>query len=387
MFEPPPGEVRPAPPFAIRTDGVGPYLLGADLKDVLDLVPRGPRIELLTIDGVAEYNLVRTEGSALLVGGARSERSRVEFVAVVRPDIAKTSTGVGVGDPIDAVDRALGPRRTTPYRVADPRLRTYAALPAVRFVGDRAEGGRVIAVVVAQSDGPTATPPRGDIDAAPGGAHAPDCRTGGALAGTLDAVVDAAKVGDAPRIVFGCFSGTHPEAFVLGAERFAIVAGTPGKLRRVASGTVPARGYVAPIDVGADGRDELASIDIDVTPEALSTAVTVRRIDGGRLVPIASATPYRITAQAAAMTGARLDEIDVLVELTAQRGQIAVGGLYMHRVGGVPKEVAPLMPAALKPRRPAGRDGARAPVDSSATGAGATDASVPGGASDGRAAP
>src|SRR5688572_7375633 len=54
-------EVRAYPPHAIRSDGVGPYLLDATLSDLLHTMPGGPPIELLQIGRLADWRIVRAE--------------------------------------------------------------------------------------------------------------------------------------------------------------------------------------------------------------------------------------------------------------------------------------------------------------------------------------
>jgi len=345
VFESPPGEVRPVPPFAIRSDGVGPYLIGADLKEVLDTVPRGPRIELLTIDGVAEYDLVRAEDAGLLVGADRAigaQRSKVSFVAALEPKLAKTSSGIGVGSSTEELAEALGAPLSAPARATDPRVHEFASLPGVRFV---VVGDRVIAVIVAPRPG----------DREPEPPSAGECRTGGALAEAVDAVRKASKLeGKALPVVFGCFSGETPEALVVGTERIAIVAGDAERPRRLATARTPQLRYAAPIDVDGDGRDEIAMVYFLKRKGARIARVELARIEGGKLVESQGHDAYEVSSSGSAWTGAHVEEVDLLVEVSSDGQRLTLGGIYVHRVKGRVREIAPLVSRSrrLKKERP-----------------------------------
>src|ERR1043166_2358468 len=81
VFEPSPDRVGPLPPYAIRSDGVGPYKLGEKLSDLLEQLASGPRIELFEIAGVIHRNLIRAEDDTILIGGEQA--STASFVAVI----------------------------------------------------------------------------------------------------------------------------------------------------------------------------------------------------------------------------------------------------------------------------------------------------------------
>ncbi len=337
VFEPPPGEVRPVPPFAIRSDGIGPYLLGADLKEVLDILPRGPRIEMLTIVGVAEIDLVRSEAGALLIG---SQRKVVRFVAVVEPEIAKTASGIGVGATEAELSEAFKQAGATLARRAeDPRVREFSTLPGVRFIVDR---GRVVAVMVAPRE-------EGGEPDPPGTA---ECRSGGELAEAHDGAGEAAKLKGAPAgVVFGCFTGAEPEALVFDGERLAIVGGSPDKLKRLAAHRVHNLRYAAPIDIEGDGRDEVAVVAIERGKRKLTVRVELMQWDGSKLVSVRSQTAYVITQKSAALAGASLDTVDLLIELSAGERALELGGVYLHRVHGRTREVAPLRSRTMRLRK------------------------------------
>src|SRR5215831_6614852 len=71
------------PPLSIYPDGVGPYLLGKDMREVLRALPEGPRLELVQLGGFMNWHLVRSEGGKLIIGAAARNQNQVGFVAVL----------------------------------------------------------------------------------------------------------------------------------------------------------------------------------------------------------------------------------------------------------------------------------------------------------------
>lgn len=271
VIEPPRGEVRALPPHAIHGEGIGPYVIGASLKNILDLLPFGPRVVLVEIDGVVDYSLVRAERGSILIGV--EVPLGVSFLTVLDDEIAKTETQVGVGSGESQLREALGPELSQPSRVTDPRLLGFRHLPGVRFLLDdapRSGGGargerQVTAVVVFRGSGdpgsrmmdaspsreaesetgdavspPSATPPPNETPAgtAPAQPAPPRCADPAPLAPYHGVIRDAARLepgkghrssaGSAARLEFGCFSIGQSEA-TLGAivaqgDRLAVVA-------------------------------------------------------------------------------------------------------------------------------------------------------------------
>jgi hypothetical protein len=352
VFQPPPGQVRPAPPYAITREGVGPYRLGARQRDILDLLPHGPRIEILQIEGIAALNLVRSEGGSLVIGSDQ-EQALVRFVAVLDHEIARTESGVGVGSSLAELREALGPPAVDPDRAADPRLVAAAELPGTRFVLDQ---GRVVAVLVAAAApaGPART--------------ASTCAEGGALADAGEALRAAAGLtepsGSGASVVFGCFTQATAEALVVGAGQVALVSGAPDALRRVAAVRTPHLAYAAAIDVDGDGMDEIALVHWEPAerPRASPAAgiqdrqpastlwrahADLFRWDGSRLELFAAHDLYEVTQLAAAWTGADLHDIELLIEIGAGAKELQFGGVYLHRKDGRVSEVAPLLPRVV----------------------------------------
>lgn len=377
VFRPTPGVVRAVPPHNIQPTGVGPYALGAELRDVLAMLPHGPRVELLEIEGLVDYSLVRAEEGRLVIGVGAS--GRVSFITVLDPEIAKTDGGLGVGTGVDQLVAALGPVREPKNSVRDPRLLAFEHLPNAQVV---VEDGRAVAIVVGgpavahASDKDAAA----DADALSGGDHqpvqssklvravavgtdagpaeadpprSPECEgAADALAGAP--VAQTARVDpDSAHIFYGCFTGTSPEAVVEGKSGLVLVAGEPAHLRRVVSISMPGLVYAGAVDVDGDGRQEVVAVMERRNREVLVTRVEVLRGEGDRLVMAGSDDVYRMTSSAAAWVGAKLGDVDFAIEAEVHGGGLEVGGLYLDEVGGAVKNAVPLLPktVAVKGRR------------------------------------
>ena len=157
VFRPPPDRVRPVPPHAIHKKGVGPYELGMPLQNILDLLPRGPRMVVAQIDDVLDYDVVRADDDAVIVGAARSRTREVVFVSVLDRRIARTERGVGVGTSLTRLREAMGAQAHHPSLAMDPRMLAFTSLPEARFVLDR----RPDPIAVTDPDSPAkpSTPP------------------------------------------------------------------------------------------------------------------------------------------------------------------------------------------------------------------------------------
>ena len=399
VFRPTPGVVRAVPPHNIQATGVGPYALGAELRDVLAMLPHGPRVELLEIEGLVDYSLVRAEEGRLVVGVGAG--GRVTFITVLDPEIAKTDGGLGVGTSVDKLVAGLGPVRDPDNGVRDPRLLGLEHLPNARVVID---DGRAAAIVVGGPaaartgdgrDGPgTDALSGGDqgpaqvnkvravvaaMDAGPGADDDPGASVcvGAAEALAGAEVAETAKVDpDSARIHYGCFTGASPEAVVEGKNTLVLVAGEPGHLKRVVSLAMPGLVFAGAVDVDGDGRQEVVAVMERRSRELLVERVEVLRGEGGRLVPVGADDVYRMTSSAAAWVGAKLRDVDFAVEAEVRGGGLEVGGLYLNEVGGAVKNAVPLLPqtVAVKGRRHA--QGTSAPrlieVSGSGSGSGAS---------------
>ena len=356
VFQPPPGEVRAVPPHAIRSEGVGPYLLGAPLKDILALLPHGPRVELMEIDGVVDYSLVKTESDSIVIG---VQRPGVSFVTVLDGEIARTENGVGVGTSTSDLATAMGALATTPNQIRDPSIVVYSALPNARFVIDR---DRVVAVLVERGSGAANLTSASD---APAPAVADGTGAGGeplkvercdvallvANEAELIRVARVVKKKEVPSVAHGCFGNGVAGSLIVAGDRMALVAGEPGRFRRVVLQTVAGLRFAGLVDVDGDGRHEVALVSDGIAKDKYTVRVELRRLEGGHLNRVAAIDAYQVSATSAAWIGARLDHIDLLVEVSGGADRLDIGGLYVHRGKRRPENVVPLAARRLVVRR------------------------------------
>jgi hypothetical protein len=343
--------VHAYPPHAIRSDGVGPYLLGMDIKRVFDELPGGPRLELLQLGRVVNWRVVRAEGSDLVICG--DAKNQVGAVAVLGAGVARTTEGMGVGAPRAALEQALGKPVDADDVVRDRRIAVFEALPGVHFVTDAGpdvppDKTKVAAVVVAREAVPAPAPPRPPSV----------CRTGGPLAGARAEVLQAARAKGPPVldawVRFGCVSAAAPEAIVVGGGELALIAGEPGKLRRLASVPAPGAELAGALDLDGDGKDEVVWVSQRRSEAEHAVELHVLRWEGGRLVELLAERPIVIGVDAAAAAGITPAQLDLALEVRAGgAGTLRLGGIYLARVGGRLREVAPLSPLTvrLEPRR------------------------------------
>jgi len=350
VFEKPAGEVRAVPPHAIRADGVGPYLLGTPLDDVLDLRAHGPQVVVFEIEDAFDVSLIKAENGTLLIGAERA--SGVSYVAVLERAIARTEDGVGVGSTRAEVEAALGKPLAGAQRLRDPRLEVFTKLPNTRFVID---GDKVSAVVVGLDGRPRPRrPPAEPVPAAPappGPAPepppAPRCE---ALEATPEAAGAAARLeGTDVRVLTACLAPTEPMLIVSGDERVAAVGGESTKLRRIDQQLAPGLLFAGPIDIDRDGRDEVAVVARRTDGDGRSWVVDIYRLEQGKLVPrMPRKVLYTIGQRSAELVGARLDDIDLLVELWIDGEFVRSRGLFVHRGSQAPRNVVPLRPHGFR---------------------------------------
>jgi hypothetical protein len=376
VFEKPRGGPRAVPPHAIRSEGVGPYLLSMPLKDVLGLTSRGPSVMLMELEGMVDYSLVRAENDTVIIGVERGGTG-VSFVTVVDREIARTDKGVGVGATLGDLEQALGSRRRSATRLSDPRIASFERLPNARFVLD---GDVAIAVTVGKRDRPTSNP---EGEAAPPEPDQPPPRPrarcgADALREQRDAIVEAARIdaGDDPvQLAFGCLDADDPLVVVTAGDRMVGVTGSPDRLRRLRLDTVDGLVFAGPVDLGGDGKDEIVAVAQSSTPEGKTWRVEVFRGDGGRLGRVASRSVYHLAAASVPWIGATLSEVDLLLAFEAEEETLHVGGLLLQRDGGRVKVVAPLANKRLVVRARGGAGG----TDDDEIDGGVRDAARPGG--------
>ena len=364
VFETPARVVRAVPPHRIQASAIGPYQLGDELKTVLNTLPHGPRVELLQIEHLASYRLVRVSQDTMLVGIGQA--GRVSFIAVLDPEIAKTESGLGVGSAIDKLQAALGPELPAsgardPHLVALERLRGGRVLVekdrvAAIVIGLDTPGAGDLAAADALSGGgpPGALPSPADRGPAPpaGDTACTAARAREALAG--DSIADIARIdGDDATILYGCFTGSAPEAVVVGGDQLVLVSGEPGRLRRAAAYPVPGLVFASAVNAENDGRDEIVVVSEKRADDALAVEVQAVRGEAGRLIQSGSDDVYRVTAGAASSVGAKLKDVSLFVEATAGPEALEVTGFYVHEDGGHVRTIAPLVSktVVVRPRR------------------------------------
>lgn len=323
VIDPPRRDVRALPPHAIAAGGVGPYKLGVEMERILSALPSGPRLTVLQIPSVLDVRLGRDDG--LVVGGER--QGPASFVAVLREGFARTADGIGVGSQRDAVVAALGPPVSQPLVARDPALWVGARLPGAQllFAGERVAAVFLAAPVRAGEESPVRCPlvRDGSYDGAgPAGARFhPAC---------LGAADGYAVVGD--QIVV------------------ATAAGTDRPARRVAATVLAGLRWVAPVR-GEGERDDLIAVSEQSRDRQRVVTVTCLRLDGSRLVPVASVEAYRLTDAGLAPTGTTAAEVELALEVATDGDLLLIGGLFVQRSGGLVRVVAPLVQVTARRSR------------------------------------
>jgi len=333
VIEPLTDRVGPLPPYAIRSDGVGPYKLGDKLSDLLERLASGPRIALFEIRGVVSRNVIRAEDDAILIGGEQG--STATFVAVVAPDVARTESGVHVGSTRDELIAAAGAPIDDPERARDPRLVVPAALPNLRAVLD---GDRVAAIVVAV--------------APPSPRYATDCQ----------------RPAPTDKAIGSCMTSAG-ELLQRDGDDVAIRS-ADGERALANPLRLPGLVFAAPLR-SADGRDELVAITRSAESDTRSWSIAAFRFEGARLIRTVEATPiYRLSSANARWIGADLRDVDLYLELASRTDGIEVGGLLttrsQPRIVGKIRDVVVITPTQVTRRR-----GKSAPPEAAAAAGGA----------------
>jgi hypothetical protein len=347
--KPPPDDVRVFPPHAIRSDGVGPYLLDVPLGEVLRLLPEGPRVELLDMGEALSWRVVRAEEGRLLIGA--DARSRVAFIVVLDADVARLEQGAVVGVDAATLVKSLGPEVTSEV-VRTRRSFELEKLPNVTFLTDATGDGELGgAKIVAALVGRGARPPASQISPSPS-----PCRSGGTLAALSPGDLWSAGHGGrskppalpAPTVHFGCITGAEPEAVVVTGDELVIVAGDPAKLRRAWLSNVGRQDALGALDLDGDGRDELVGLQVGRDDGTIWVQVRVFAWDGGRLATRAQARPIVIGKDAALAAGTSLPAIELWPEVWPAGDALLVGGTYVSRTVAGARVIAPLQAMRLR---------------------------------------
>jgi hypothetical protein len=356
----PPRVVRALPPHQIGVDGVGPYRLGVSMSQILSSLPSGPRMALLQIPGMLDYNVVRDEG--LLVGSER--QGPAAFIAIVRQSIARTEDGVAVGSALPAVEKSVGPALVAPGVARDPALWVGTKLPNARFV---ITDGRVIGVLLtARAAATTATAAAASADADAGVAPA---RCERAASGR-DFASAATGVTFAP----ACLGGA--DAVGVSGEMVVLATRAVGDARARRAGATEIRGlrWAAPIEIDR-GRDEIVAVAETRDGDARVFTVVALRLEGGKLVRVADSDVYRLDEQRAAWIGATLNELTLHLEVRVDGDELVAGGVLVHEGRSGNRELAPLLPVTIR-RRGRVADAERPRTDVGAADAGVGDGPV-----------
>lgn len=318
VIEPPRGDVRALPPHAITADGIGPYKLSMSMAQIVSALPSGPRIALMQIPGVVDLSLVRDAG--LIIGG--KQQGAASFVAVVRPAIARTADGIGVGTDASTLARTLGPAVVDERIARDPALWVGAALPGARAV---LYADRIGALVL------TPPPPVDPRDATCARPKLPD-----------------AMPGLPPTARPACLDGA--DAIAASGGQVLALATTDGKLRRLAAIDLPGLRWAAPIRATAE-RDEIIAVSERTGDDARAIVVTALALEGGRLVKLAEVDAYSLSTTSAAWIGATLTDLDLRLEVARSGDDLTIGGLLIRSGPVGVLDVAQLVAVPLRINR------------------------------------
>jgi len=325
VIEPPSKGVRALPPHAIRADGVGPYKLGALAADVLDVLPSGPRIRQFTIPGVVHRDMLRGDDDAILIG--TEPQGNVMFVAVVRADIARTESGIQVGSTRDELEKALGAPIVDLDRNHDPRIVIPSKLDNAHVVVD---GNRVTAIVLTppgeRAKDPAAEPK--DVKEHPC-TRAPE---------------------DLARHVTGVCLTPTGELLRAANEEITVLA-REGEKPLAPTLRVPGMVFAVPLRNPADGRDDIVAIVRTADAELRTWSLVAYRLIDGKLMRVIEQKPlFSLTAAHARWVGADLDDLDLLIELSARADSIEAGGL-LTTGGASIRDIVVISPVPVDRRR------------------------------------
>ncbi len=318
VLDPPPQNVRALPPHAIRADGVGPYKLGLSLELLGTQIPSGGRNTQVDIPSVVHLSVLHAEEDAILIGG--EPLGRATFVAVVGSQIARTESGVQVGSTRDELIHALGQPSSELDRARDPHVIVPTGLRELRAVID---GDRVVGLVVAASDPPSAKPPSLATD------------------GCVRPAGDDKKLGV-------CVTGV-PELASLENDELVVRAADGDKVLDKVK--LPNAMFVAPVRA-ADGRDELIAVVRTEDTQARKWSLVAFRWDATHLVRIVDWPVYQLTATNARWIGSALQDLDLLLEVVNRGDTFEVGGLLTRRSGDKLRDLLVLSPVQVPRKRP-----------------------------------
>lgn len=346
IIEPPmTGIVRQLPPHAIRSDGIGPYIIGDKVAALLQQLPSGPRIMRFEIPGVVRTSVIRAEeDDAIVIGGETA--SAVTFVAVVGgSEVARTEkSNVHVGSSLADLERALGPFVDDADRARDPRLVIPSQLRNLRVI---VEDDRITAFVVTSD----ATTPRTLPDSA--------CER-------------PAPAADDKRHAFpACLTQAGELVEIDGEE--VIVRSATGE-NKIASIKIPNLVFAEPLRHVGDGRDDIVAItSVEDDQQERRWSIIAYRLEGTRFVrTLESEVIYEMTNARTRWIGAELRDVQLYLELTSHPDGIEVGGLLTTRSGSRIRDVAVISPVRVRRKsggKSMGGDASTAPSGANTPGA------------------
>jgi len=339
VIEPPTtADMRPVPPYAIRTDSVGPYKLGSPL---LDQVPSGRRVRL-EIPGILHQSLIRADEDAVLLGGEPTlAGEQVQSVAVVGADIARTESGIHVGSTHDEIVRAFGPSVDELDHAHDPRLEVAPGVRNMRFIFDD-EKTAVAIVIVADSS----HPPRVAGAGGPGAGSAqigPSPQPQRPTCPRPTAVTEGA---------FGaCLTGTGE---LVEIDDDILTVRAPDAERTLATPLrVPNLVFAVPLRNPIDGRDELMVVTRVDEPQQRTWSLAAYRLEAKKwtFAVDPATTLYTLSSTETRWIGADLNDVDLYLELVSRSDGIEVGGLLTTRTAQKIRDVVVISPVVVARRR------------------------------------
>ncbi len=317
VIELPTGTMRPLPPHAIRSDGVGPYLLHKQIAALLDQLPSGPRIARFEIPGLLHHSLIRAEDDTVLIGGepTSSSSSTTTFIAVIGSEVARTDSGVHVGSTKAELVQALGPLVDDFDHARDPRLVVPAGLRNSRIV---IEKERILAIVVT-----------GEATVARDTSADPVCPRPAATESS-----------------FGiCLTGTGE---LVEVDRDELTIRAADSDRAPATLRVPNIVFAAPLRNLAEGRDELVVVTRTDDAQQRTWSLIVYRYDAGRMQRVVDPVPlYQLSATQTRWIGADLRDVDLYLDLTSRPDGIEVAGLLTTRTNDKIRDVVLISPVPV----------------------------------------
>jgi hypothetical protein len=147
----------------------------------------------------------------------------------------------------------------------------------------------------------------------------------------------------------------------IGDDVVVITAGE--KPRRLAALRIPNLVFAGATH--AAGRDEVIAVTAKRDARQLVAGVIALRWEGGRLARTLDETAYQLTAQSAGWLGARLEDLDLLLEVEARTDMIVVSGVLLGRSGQAIRLAVPLTPISFARRKRSVTDTSPPPGDAS----------------------